>query len=186
MSEMLEFSHPVKMTEIGHVLSGLTLNANARECRLIAQRLDLLELKSFTVKFDRVVDPEPKVIRLKGDILADLVQKCVVTLEPVAQKLDTSFSWRLALPGYRPRPVEDDEGDFPNDDEPEVITGGVIDLGEIAVEELSLAIDPYPRAPGVEFVEIKEFDEKSEDSRNKPFAKLISVIDGGKIKSEQS
>jgi hypothetical protein len=35
-------------------------------------------------------------------------------------------------------------------DEPEPLEGDRIDLGEIVAEELALAIDPYPRAPGAE------------------------------------
>jgi hypothetical protein len=37
------------------------------------------------------------------------------------------------------------------DEEPDVISGGSIDLGEIAAESLALALDPYPRKPGEVF-----------------------------------
>jgi uncharacterized metal-binding protein YceD (DUF177 family) len=37
------------------------------------------------------------------------------------------------------------------EDPPEVAVGGRIDLGEIAVVHLALALDPYPRAPGAAF-----------------------------------
>jgi uncharacterized metal-binding protein YceD (DUF177 family) len=37
------------------------------------------------------------------------------------------------------------------EEEPDVIEGGSIDLGEIAAETLALALDPYPRIPGEEF-----------------------------------
>ena len=33
-------------------------------------------------------------------------------------------------------------------DEPDLVTDGEIDLGELAAETLVLAIDPYPRKPG--------------------------------------
>jgi hypothetical protein len=37
------------------------------------------------------------------------------------------------------------------DDAPEPLTGGVIDLGEIVAEEFALALNPFPRAAGVVF-----------------------------------
>ena len=42
------------------------------------------------------------------------------------------------------------EIDFdPEHEPPETIIDGVIDIGELAAQFLALALDPYPRAPGV-------------------------------------
>ena len=41
-----------------------------------------------------------------------------------------------------------------NEEEPpEPIVDGTIDLGGVTLEFLALALDPYPRKPGVEFTE---------------------------------
>jgi len=40
--------------------------------------------------------------------------------------------------------------DFEQDDAPEVIENGVIDLGELAAQHLSLAMDPFPRRDDAE------------------------------------
>jgi hypothetical protein len=36
-------------------------------------------------------------------------------------------------------------------DPPDPIIGGVIDLGQVVAEQLVLALDPFPRAPGAAF-----------------------------------
>ena len=40
-----------------------------------------------------------------------------------------------------------------DDDTPDPLVGGAIDLGAIASEFLTLGIDPYPRSPGASFSE---------------------------------
>jgi hypothetical protein len=56
------------------------------------------------------------------------------------------------------------------EDPPESLSDGKVDLGAIAVEFLLLGIDPYPRKPGAEFSPLK-----SEDGNAKPFAALEAL-----------
>ena len=63
-----------------------------------------------------------------------------------------------------------------DDEEPDPFDGKSLDLGEIAVEELALAMDPYPRAPGADHVLshlIPSDDENDEQAS--PFAKLQAL-----------
>ena len=82
---------------------------------------------------------------------ADVVQQCVVTLEPVRSHIarDVQRRFRIkAVPRKRKMvPVEL----LSDDDEIELVDGSMIDLAAPLLEELSLGIDPYPRAPGVNF-----------------------------------
>jgi uncharacterized metal-binding protein YceD (DUF177 family) len=57
------------------------------------------------------------------------------------------------------------------DDEPELIEGTSIDLAAPVLEELSLALDPYPRAPGVAF----ESPKQEKAPADSPFAVLESL-----------
>jgi hypothetical protein len=52
---------------------------------------------------------------------------------------------------------------------PDLFHAGTIDLGAIAVEHLALALDPYPRAAGVEF---EGYREDEQDQLSSPFAAL--------------
>jgi len=111
---------------------------------------------------------------------AELVQNCVVTLDPVTQHIDEEFRQR-----YLPEPMTGPEPDAPEndreitidvdaEDSPEPMKAGKIDIGETVAEQLARAIDPYPRKPGVSFdppSPSKEAGDASE-SRPNPFAVL--------------
>jgi hypothetical protein len=100
----------------------------------------------------------------------------VVTLEPVASRLAGEFRRLFKV---KPRPnarhrkrgtetVASVELSSLEDDEPELVDSASIDLAAPLLEEVSLALDPYPRAPGVAFEGPKE-EESPADS---PFAVL--------------
>jgi len=81
---------------------------------------------------------------------ADVVQDCVVTLEPVRAHLEGGFTRRYRLlpkPSRRRGPVPDIEITDTGEDELEVLASPHVDLAAPLLEELSLALDPYPRAP---------------------------------------
>jgi uncharacterized metal-binding protein YceD (DUF177 family) len=74
-----------------------------------------------------------------------VTQSCVITLAPVPAKVAESFSADFADEDRRK--TDELDLDFEADDPPEPIRNGHIDLGELAAEQLALALDPYPRAP---------------------------------------
>src|SRR6478672_7295951 len=82
---------------------------------------------------------------LQGEVKAQVEQTCVVTLEPVGNAIDEEVDL-LFVPGAEPRA----EGET-DENLPEPLIDGRIDLGAIATEFLVLGIDPYPRKPGVAF-----------------------------------
>jgi hypothetical protein len=86
---------------------------------------------------------------------ADIVQACTVTLEPVPASLSLDFVRELHLVPHVKKTI-DFSGELSpvagNDDVPEEIDRTRYDLAAPLLEEFSLAIDPYPRAPpGVAF-----------------------------------
>jgi len=154
----------------------LTLSPTAAEKAAISRWLGveaLDELKA-TVRLSRVRNDE---YAYAANFSADVVQACVVTLEPVPSHLTGEFQ-RLfkVMPrsagGHNRKgaalPVANEELSSLEDDEPELIEGTSIDLAAPLLEEVSLALDPYPRAPGVVFEGPKE--EKS--PADSPFAVL--------------
>ncbi len=88
---------------------------------------------------------------------------CVVTLEPFRSEISDEVE-RYFLPGAS-------EADASADVDP--FSDGVIELGEVVVESLSLALDPYPRKPGVTF---EAGDATTEEGKEQsPFAALASL-----------
>jgi uncharacterized metal-binding protein YceD (DUF177 family) len=89
-------------------------------------------------------------LRAAGRVTARVTQSCVVTLEPIENTIDEPFDV-LFLPQSiagaapaGPDPKEVDETHEP-------LVNGAADLGAVATEFFLLAIDPYPRKPGVVF-----------------------------------
>ena len=160
MSDLL-FSDPVRLHQVGAGVSR-TLEPDAAARKRIAASLDLAALDSFTAEMD--LKPTDAGWRLKGRVRAQAVQTCGLTLEPLPVEIDRTFVIRLA------EAVDEDSDeiviDMDDDDAPDLIEEGRIDLGQYAVEQLLLSLDPFPRKPGAEFVQPEEPHEIS------PFAVL--------------
>lgn len=148
------------------------VEANEEERRALAERLGLIALPRLAVVARLTRRGES--IRVVGRFDADVVQACVATLEPVPARVEDGFTVLLVpeddselVPGS----IVDVEADEEEDED--VLVDGRIDLGELVAQYLSLAIDPYPRAPGVEFEpHIEHGEGDGEDSKPSPFAAL--------------
>lgn len=147
---MIEFSRPVPLQRILDTESDLVIEATAEECRALASRFDLISLNRLRAEIRLRRVQGGKLIALSGRVRGAPVQRCVVTLVPVAGEIDESFSLLFAPSS---RAVRDRKAGVelyidPMADEPEPIEGESLDVGEVAAQQLALAIDPYPRAPG--------------------------------------
>jgi hypothetical protein len=104
-------------------------------------------------------------------------QTCGVTLEPFDSDLEGQIHLRALPEGSAALGGADEAGgeldlDPESDDPPDVLTDDRIDLAAYVVEDLSLAIDPFPRKPGVEFEAPEQSGELS------PFA-VLAKLKGG-------
>jgi hypothetical protein len=109
-------------------------------------------------------------IGAKVTLEADVIQSCVVTLEPVRSLVRDRFEATFAE-GADAQDAPEVEVDPAAADPPEPIVGGKLELGELAAQHLSLAIDPYPRRAGA------ELDPGSADAgrEDRPFAALSKL-----------
>ncbi|MGB0573073.1 MAG: YceD family protein [Alphaproteobacteria bacterium] len=137
------------------------------ECTAIAERLGILSIENMTIDLELFRDLTGDV-NLVGRIDADIVQACVVTLEPVAQHIDAPIYQRFS------GRAEDNEGE--DEDPVEPIVEDAIEVGDVIVQNLSLVLDLYPRAPGAEFEEVD--DEAGKPTG--PFAALAALRDDDK------
>lgn len=165
MSAALPYSETVRVNQIGAGLSR-TLEPDADARKRIARALDLQGLEDFVVDLSVVPTPSTSEWTLSGRVTAHAVQTCGLTLEPLPVDVDRRFSIQLA----EAAPQETDEIEVTLDEEDaDLIEDGKIDLGQYAVEQLSLSLDPFPRKPGAEFVQPEEPKEIS------PFAALKAL-----------
>ena len=125
--------------------------ASPAERAAIATEHKLLSVDRLEADLD-IRRPGGSLIVIDGRLRANVVHTCVVSLDPAPQAIDETFHLSFALAGSREAPAEPKPGAEvlvdPETDQPEVITGTSIDLGAAVLEHFSLALDPYPRAPG--------------------------------------
>ena len=144
----LPYSDPVRLHQIGASLSR-RLEPDAEARQRIARALNLKSLDRFEA--DLEVTATVSGWRLTGRVVADAVQSCVLTLEPLPVHVDERFEVNLVEAVDTP-PSDDGEIDLElDDDSPDVVENGQIDLGQYAVEQLALHLDPYPRKDGAVF-----------------------------------
>jgi uncharacterized metal-binding protein YceD (DUF177 family) len=139
-SEALEFSRIVPIGMVGRQEKREELQATAPECAALAVRFGILAVNGLTASL-RLRQESGGAVRVRGRLAAKVVQACVVTLEPVPQKIDEPVDLRFVPEGAE---VEDD----PEGPDEIPIRNNVLELGEALAEQLALALDPYPRAPG--------------------------------------
>jgi hypothetical protein len=109
-------------------------------------------------------------VRVSGNVSARVGQTCVVTLEPVDSDIDELVDLRFSPQAVAPAKSETVAAHTSDEDPPEPLFDGKLDLGAIATEFLLLGIDPYPRKPGAEFAPVK-----ADDASAKPFAALEAL-----------
>jgi uncharacterized metal-binding protein YceD (DUF177 family) len=174
-SPLTEFSRLVAVDRLAARGTHCRIVAEPAELLALAQRLDLREVRSLTAT--AILVPLPKkgsLVRVSGSFTAEVVQTCVVSLEPLDATVSADFERT-----YGPGDVTLEEGgevelSWDSEDPPDPIIDGSVDIGEAVVEELSLALDPFPRAGDITF----ELPAEPEDDTEKvatPFAVLAAL-----------
>jgi uncharacterized metal-binding protein YceD (DUF177 family) len=149
-----EFSRLVGVDDVGVRGKIVEIEAGAAERQALARRLALISLERLTAKAALAREGEGGATGLRVNFTADVVQSCVVTLDPVPARIEDSFELVFVPEDEAPADrievvVTEDE-----DDPPEALREGRIDVGEAIAEHLALALDPYPRRPGVSAEEV--------------------------------
>lgn len=142
--------------------------ATAAELQAVAAALDLMACERLSARY-RIRAIAGGGYRLSGTLTADVVQACVVTLEPVPAHLEVPFDVEYWPDG------EGDEAAAGSEEisalsaaEIEPLENGRVDAGRIVYEQLAAGLDPYPRKAGAEFVEPQSAGEAAAN----PFAVL--------------
>lgn len=113
---------------------------------------------------------------LEADLGATAVQTCVVTLDPVTTRIDERVTRRY-LAHMDPAP-EGTEVEMPEDDTAEPLPAA-LDLEEVMVEALALALPPYPRKSDAalgDAVYTEPGQAPMTDEDAKPFAGLSDLL----------
>ena len=163
MSNALELSRPIPADRVGSAGLSLTVEANAQECAAIARRLLIPSVEALRCDWTLRAAPGG-CVEAEGSLRAGLHQECVVSLDAFAVKVVEEFTVRFVPAGQ-----ESEEADDPDLPDELPIVDGTLELGEAAVEQLALALDPYPRKPGA------VLPEEAGESAVNPFAALAKL-----------
>ncbi|QQG35233.1 MAG: DUF177 domain-containing protein [Micavibrio aeruginosavorus] len=164
----------------------LRIAASEEERKALAQRLGVTAIASLSA--DLTLHRERgNIINVNGLMKANITQPCVVTLDPVQTQIEETFEgWyadqerivmlakarhdRLGRLADSEVPILDESED------PEPLINGMIDIGELVVQHLSLALDRFPRRRGLEEREegtgIAAAGQEGEALRRNPFEAL--------------
>lgn len=169
---------PVMVAHIPDTGLHRELEASAAERQAMAGLAGVREVLSARADLE-IVPKSGGRLQVTGHVRARVGQTCVVTLDPIESEIDEDIDLTFA-PEAEARRLADliEEGEDEKEppeiaDPPEAIVNGIIDLGRIATDALFLAIDPYPRKPGVVF----EAEVTAPDPEDHPFAALKALQD---------
>lgn len=165
------WTSPLTLDEVPEEGLHVDLAADEPVRMALARSAQLRALDRLSASFD-VTRTGRNGLHIIGEVSSNVVQDCVVTLEPVEQTLvepiDLTFVPASAQ-GATTTEIETSLQSGESDTEP--LTGGMVDLGAIATEYFLLGIDPYPRKPGASF----EAPGTAEPAAN-PFAGLADLL----------
>lgn len=175
VKDEVPFSYDVK---VGHISANpvtVHLEADADERLGLARLWNVVSVEALTAEL-QIGKWKKDGVRIRGRVRARLTQSCVVTLDPVESEIDEPVDQIFVPEGSKlARIVTDERGEMVLDpdgpDMPEMFIGDTIDAGAIVTEFAAMAIDPYPRKPGIAFSGHIE-DSAEKDVRPNPFAVL--------------
>ena len=118
-----------------------TITPTAEELVKIAARVDVSEVLALAASAAVARSKKTGAIEIRGNVTASVRQACVTTGAPVFSDVAEQFVVPVVV-------GEADEFDDDDDGDDEVVRSvdGKVELGELVLQFLCLAIDPYPRA----------------------------------------
>ncbi len=163
-----EFSHEVDLTKISKDGRDYRLGADASACKRIAERLGVPSVEALSGEIHIAVTR--KAIFTRGSVQGRLTRACVVSLEEMSEIVDDTFEIEFVRCADD-APTEEDSAE--NWHQPEAHHGTVFDIGELLVQQFSLALDPFPRKPGA----VSLAQTYGTEALSSPFSVLQGKID---------
>lgn len=163
-----EFSLPLKVADLPQSEQRYKMVANADNLIFVAQVLQVPQVKFLQADFVIKNNHKTSILNVTGHIKTEITMQSVISLENFDVKYDfdfsTIFDTKATLDSQKNEGIDWDEN------APDIVINGQIDLGDIAIEQIALKIEEYPRIKGEQFNFKADFDPK--EKINNPFAIL--------------
>jgi uncharacterized metal-binding protein YceD (DUF177 family) len=170
------WSVPFAVADLPDAGTHRDLVADADTRARIAAATGLRDVSKLVARFDLAPKAGERV-HITGHVSAIVGQTCVVTLEPLDSAIEETVDVMFSPDAKEVDPEPGPDSEDPNrrgsweDDPPEPLVNGVIDLGTLAAELMFLGINPYPRKEGAALPQTAE----EPDAEANPFAALASL-----------
>lgn len=174
-----EFSREIDLNTLGAKKSiNEHIEANEEECDALIERLHVDTVKSFEADFKAKKIPGGNYFLVEGVVKAGLVQKSIISMKEVGNTVEVELETMFTLDNEVFN--VDDSSEYEVDEDPYTpIYKGKLNIGELAVQYLSLEIDRYPKLDDEDFggdVEVNEIAEEK-PKKNNPFSVLAQLKD---------
>ena len=164
-----DFSYPLNIDDLNQQEQHYKLNADAEQLKTLRDILQVEDVKNFGADIFLKLNLKQHKLDLWGSVNATVELKSVVSLENFEKEYNVEFTYCYDTKATY-KDIKELEP-YIYDDVPDVIDNGKIDLADIAIEQLALQIEDYPRQNGEKFEFVSEFDEETTKKAN-PFAVL--------------
>lgn len=163
------FSYPLIVEDITAAEKKYVLTASPAELSELAAILKVPAVKNFSAEIYTRMNKKAHLLDVWGQVSAELELQSVISLENFIKSYTPEF--KLVYDTKATLNSQREEENELGDDLPDIVIGGQIDLGQIAIEQLALVMEDYPRKEGEIFQWQSEFNEEDDDLQN-PFKVL--------------
>lgn len=167
-----KFSYPLKISDLNQNEYKFDLNADKAELEDICEILQVEDVKYFNAEIFLKRINKQNLLLLWGIVRTEIELKSVISLNnflkyyeiPFELKFDTKATYKELA-----EKAADIEADVPD-----IVENGEINLADIALEQVALNLDDYPRAEG-EIFDGEKYADFSDDKSENPFAVLVKL-----------
>ncbi len=167
-----KFSYPLKLEDMSASAKKYIIKADSVTLPIIAEILKLNGIKRFEAEVNVKLNKKAHLVNVFGFVDAEVEEISVISLDAFVHPYHADFSLQ-----YDTKLTEQDINDMDlefNDEVPDILVDNQIDLAAVAMEQLALVLDDFPRKEGEVFSFKSEFDEETTLANN-PFAVLKKI-----------
>src|SRR5476649_2409669 len=155
------WSIPVSVDDIPasglHIEIDAVAAIRAQVLALVAGLASVRDLPKLSAVFD--LTRRGAKVHVAGHVSARVGQTCVVTLDAMESDVEETVDVLFAPTQAHDKSAGEEIEVKLEQEPPEPLVGGKVDLGALATEFLVLGVNPHPRKPGAEFGSLKVGDD---------------------------
>mgnify|MGYP000531496797 CR=1 FL=1 len=138
-----DFSYPLQIDELNQGEQSYMLRADKAQLETLKEILQVPAVNYFEADIKLKFQKKRGILDVSGQVRAGLGLISVISLEPFdrAYKTDFALTFDTNATYEQIRELDEDK----EADIPDIVIGGRIDLGDIAIEQLALVMEDHPR-----------------------------------------